>query len=225
MRRLIRLSVSLVLSVSCTWLLAGPASRAATLACDPDNGGLKLPAGFCALVVATDLGPARHMAVAANGDVYVALRTRGDAVGIVGLRDADGDGKMEIVEKFGRGGTGIAIRSGYLYLATTTSVERYKMTDGQLKPAETSEVIVSELPGSGGHADKGIAFDGRGSLYVNVGAPSNACQQPDRRAGVAGQDPCPLLERHGGIWRFDENKLGQKQSDGTRHATGMRQMP
>ena len=123
--------------------------------------------------------------------------------------------QMEIVEKFGKGGTGIAIHNGFLYLATTTSVERYKMAGGQLKPAATSEIIVSELPGSGAHADKGIAFDGRGSLYVNVGAPSNACQQPDRRAGVAGQDPCPLLERHGGIWKFDENKLGQKQPDDT----------
>jgi hypothetical protein len=45
--------------------------------CDPDNGGLKLPAGFCALVVADNLGVARHMAVAPNGDLYVALQTGG----------------------------------------------------------------------------------------------------------------------------------------------------
>jgi glucose/arabinose dehydrogenase len=61
-------------------------------------------------------------------------------------------------------------------------------------------------------------------MYVNVGAPSNACQQPDRRPNVPGQDPCPLLEKNGGIWRFDENKLGQKQEDGKRYVTGMRQM-
>jgi len=29
-------------------------------ACDPDNGGLKLPQGFCALIVATDVGTARQ---------------------------------------------------------------------------------------------------------------------------------------------------------------------
>ena len=75
------------------------------------------------------------------------------------------------------------------------------------------------------HADKGLAFDGKGGVYVNIGAPSNACQQPDRQPKVAGQDPCPLLETSGGIWRFDENKLGQKQADGKRYATGMRQMP
>src|SRR5579859_8022045 len=42
-------------------------------ACDPDNGGITLPAGFCALVAADGIGPARHIAVAPNGDVYVAL--------------------------------------------------------------------------------------------------------------------------------------------------------
>ena len=45
--------------------------------CDPDNGGIKLPAGFCALVVADNLGPARHMTVAPNGDLVAALKTSG----------------------------------------------------------------------------------------------------------------------------------------------------
>ena len=68
--------------------------------------------------------------------------------------------------------------------------------------------------------DKGLAFDGRGGVYVNIGAPSNACQQPDRQPKVPGQDPCPLLEQHGGIWRFDENKPGRSKrtANGTRPA-------
>ena len=112
--------------------------------------------------------------------------------------------------------TGIGLRNGYLYLAHFNSVERYKMTPGQLKPAsDTPEMVVSGLPGVFQHGDKGIAFDGKGGLYVNVGAPSNACQQPDRRPGAKGQDPCPLLEKNGGIWKFDENKLGQTQEDGS----------
>jgi glucose/arabinose dehydrogenase len=201
-------------------------------ACDPDNGGIKLPAGFCALVVAENLGPARHMTVAPNGDLYVALQTTGGrgtpptGGGAVALRDANKDGKYEVKEAFGSGSiTGIGLRNGYLYVAKFNTVERFKMTAGQLKPTGEPEVVVSGLPGVPQHGDKGLAFDGRGSLYVNVGAPSNACQQPDRMAGVKGQDPCPLLEKNGGVWKFDENKLGQKQEDGTRVATGMRQMP
>ena len=57
-------------------------------------------------------------------------------------------------------------------------------------------------------------------MYVNIGAPSNECQPQDRRAKMPGQDPCPLLEKHGGIWRFDENRAAQKQDDGKKYATG-----
>lgn len=195
-------------------------------ACDPDNGGLTLPSGFCALVAADNLGAARHMVVTPNGDLYVALMdSRGATSGIVGLRDTNGDGKMDVTEKFGdKSSTGIAIRNGYIYVATISSVERFKLTPGTLKPGP-AEVVVADLPVTRPHQDKGLAFDGRGSLYVSIGAPSNACQPQDRRPKLAGQDPCPQLENSGGIWKFDENKLGQKQSDGVRYATGMRQMP
>ena len=100
------------------------------------------------------------------------------------------------------------------------------MTAGQLKPTGSAETIVTGLPDERQHEDKGLTFDERGSLYINVGAPSNACQQPDRRPGVAGQDPCPVLEKHGGVWKFDENKLNQTQDmGGTKFATGLRQFP
>ena len=193
-------------------------------ACDANNGGLTLPAGFCAFVAADSLGTARHLAVAPNGDLYVALMDGGG--GVTALRDTNGDGRFEMKEHFGNtSATGIALRNGYLYVATPNSVQRYKMTPGQLKPAGEPEIVVKDLPGVRQHGDKGIAFDGKGSLYVNVGAPSNACQAKDRQAKSPGQDPCPILEKNGGIWKFDENKLGQTQADGTRFATGLRQMP
>ena len=50
-------------------------------ACDPDNGGITLPDGFCALVVADGLGAARHLTVAPNGDIYVAIRNQQDTLG------------------------------------------------------------------------------------------------------------------------------------------------
>lgn len=207
--------------------LASVASHAASQpACDKDNGGLTLPAGFCALVAADNLGTARHAVVAPNGDLYVALQNSKDGSSVAALRDADGDGKFETVINFGEGSaTGIDLQNGYLYVAKQESVERWKMTPGHLKPEGSPEIIVEGLPTEHEHHDKGIAFDGKGSLYINVGSPSNACQSRDRQAGVPGQDPCPLLETHGGIWKFDENKLNQKQSDGERFVTGLRQEP
>jgi glucose/arabinose dehydrogenase len=213
--------------------LALTANGQSKIACDPDNGGIKLPDGFCALVVANDLGPARHIAVAPNGDIYVATQSRGGrgqpqtGGGVVALRDTNGDGKFDVREQIGTGSTtGVALRNGYLYLAHPKTIERFKMTAGQLKPAGEAETIVANLPpDSQQHNDKGLTFDGKGSFYINVGAPSNACQQPDRQPGVKGQDPCPILEKHGGVWKFDENKLNQTQEQGTKFATGLRQFP
>src|SRR5579872_3408759 len=74
---------------------------AGTPSCDADNGGIKLPAGFCALVAADDLGPARHLAVAPNGDLFVALQGAGEKGGVVALRDTNGDGRFEMEEHFG----------------------------------------------------------------------------------------------------------------------------
>jgi glucose/arabinose dehydrogenase len=196
--------------------------------CDPDNGGITLPQGFCAAVVANDIGRARHLVVAPNGDVFASTQGGGRAGGggIVALRDTDGDGKLDKVERFGEGSmTGIALHNGYIYYATTNAIGRFKLAAGELKPSGEPEIIAQDLTDRRQHADKGLAFDGKGGVYVNVGAPSNACQQPDRQPKVAGQDPCQLLDIAGGVWRFDENKLGQKQTDGKRYATGLRQFP
>ena len=48
------------------------------------------------------------------------------------------------------------------------------------------------------------------------------CQQFDRIPESPGQNPCPELEEHGGIWTFDPNKTNQTIKDGKRYATGIR---
>src|SRR5215470_10517153 len=78
--------------------------RVAALTPDPDDGGLRLPEGFHARLVADDLGPLRFLTVAPNGDVFVKTNEKG----IVALRDTDGDGRADVKETFGDGGgTGI----------------------------------------------------------------------------------------------------------------------
>jgi hypothetical protein len=68
---------------------------------DADNGGLFVPDGFEALVVADSCGPARHLAVNANGDVYVKLRINKGDSGNVAMRDVDGDGRADETELAG----------------------------------------------------------------------------------------------------------------------------
>jgi glucose/arabinose dehydrogenase len=185
---------------------------------------LKLQSGFISEVVADSLGEARHIAINSNGDIYVSLSIQKNNGGIVGLRDTNNDGKADIIKYFGSlTGTGIHIYKGYLYLGTDTAVIRYKLAEGELVPDLNYEVIASGFTKESQHGTKSIAFDNEDNLYVSVGAPSNACQTSDRTPGVKGMDPCPLLERYGGIWRFKADVKNQDQvRDGFRYATGIR---
>src|SRR5262245_61407976 len=192
MRRMPR-TIAVRSALACATLALAGAAGAALPQPDKDDGALKLPPGFRALVVADDLGPLRFMAVAANGDVYVKTRREG----IIALRDADGDGRAEVKQSFGSGGgTGIALRDGWLSHSSDSAVDRYRLNPGELVPKGQPETIVSGLPSERQHAAKSFAFDGDGRLFVEVGSPSNAYGEPDRQLGAKGKDPTEFLKTH-----------------------------
>lgn len=180
---------------------------------------LTLPEGFTASVFHDGIGTrARHMAVRANGDVFVSRRD-GE---LVALRDSDGDGRADHLERRKLPiKTGLEIRNPFLYFSDDVSVSRI-MLDDSLMPAGEPETIVSGFPAQGSHSTKSIALNNRGELFVNVGAPSNACQQKQRSPGSPGLSPCPQLERQAAIWRFSASRLDQNQLDGERYVTGTR---
>lgn len=194
--------------------------------CDPDNADLIVPDGFCALVFADvrigdSVGEVRHLEVAEDGSVFAALNSGGFAV----LVDTDGDGKAdEQRHHAGDRGTGIRLHDGYVYFATDDSILRYPWSPGSVEPSGPPETVARDLFREGRwHSSKGFAIGPDGSLYVNIGAPSNVCMEQPRGPGQTGLDPCPLLDRSGGIWRFDANRTGQTQeADGERFATGLR---
>jgi glucose/arabinose dehydrogenase len=188
-----------------------------------DNGGLKLPKGFSATIVAQSLGQCRHIAINENGDIYISLNHLKNGKGVVALR-TNKDGKADVIEYFGGfSGTGIGIHNGYLYVGADTIVVRYKMRPGELLPDSKYEIIAKGFIKRNQHGAKPFDFDNNNNLYVNVGAPANACQTPDRTLHTPGTDPCPLLEFAAGIWKFDADKLNQdQQKDGKRFATGLR---
>ena len=188
----------------------------------PADVQLTLPSGFKAETVVETLGSNRHLVVNSNGDVYVKLSKLKDGKGIFVLRKKGG--KYEVVNSFGKYiGTGIAIKNGYLYSASNTGVFRYKMNgSNEVADPDKPETIVTGLLAGNQHETKSIALDDDGNLYVTIGAPSNACQVKDRTAGSPGQDPCPILEKAGGIWQFKASKLNQSYAEGVRYATGIR---
>lgn len=200
---------------------------------DPDNGGLFLPEGFEAVVVIDSIGRARHLTVNDNGDIYVKLRVPNEeGQGVVALRDTNGDGKADKVETFGdysdtgNYGTGMEIYNGYLYFSTAGEVYRTKIDPEKLVPEGAMELIMKDDYKNAVHGyehiAKPLAFDQEGNMYVPFGSPGDVCQEFNRRPGAPGMNPCPELEWHGGIWRFDANKLNQTQQDGYRYATGIR---
>lgn len=194
---------------------------------------INLPEGFRATVFHPGLGATRHIAVRDNGDVYVARSFRNEikmfnqaaAYGaLLALRDTDADGVADIVEEFGPTDitTEVKIHNGYLYFSSDYTVYRMPLGD-DLIPEGVPEPIVGGFPMQRSHGTKSLAFDSKGHLYVNLGAPSNICAAVPNKRESPGMNPCPQLERHGGIWRFDADQLRQDQlRDGERYVTGTR---
>ncbi len=207
-------------------VLAVPAA-AQQPACAPDNAGLTVPDGFCVVVVAEGLGGARHLTVAPNGDVLVAVPGR-DSGGVVLLRDTDGDGKADLrrmlVTDAQAADVQLYTASGrtWVYYSTHQDVIRVPWRVGATTVEGTPDTIVRGLVYQRQHGIKTFVIAPDGRLFVNVGAPSNSCQQQDRQAGSMGQDPCPLLDSAGGIWLFDATRTGQTSTLSTRYATGLR---
>ena len=216
---ILRVATLILTPLTLGWVTI-PHSRTSA-GCDPDNGGLVLPRGACATVVASGIGAVRQLAVAPNGDLYAAIANGGS--GVLALRDTNGDGKPDQRASFGPGGANdVEIRDGYLYLALNDRILRYRLTPGKLEPEGQVETVVSDLPDDGNHKAKSLAFRPGGEMYVSVGSATNSCQKADRRARSPGLDPCGELERHAGIWLFSADKLGQRFEDGKRVATGLR---
>lgn len=199
---------------------------------DADNGGLFLPDGFGALVVADSVGLTRHLAVNDNGDIYVKLRITTGVNGNIALRDTNNDGRADIFQRFGdypndgSFATEMRIHNGYLYFSSEQVVYRQKLTPPQLIPESETETILTDHFPIRWHNSKCLAFDNHGGMYVTFSAPTNVCEDWNTTKGlpanVKGELPCQQLNDFGGIWKFDENKLDQSQSDGKRFATGIR---
>jgi glucose/arabinose dehydrogenase len=206
------LKVVSVAGAACIGLAVSPGAPAAA------NDGLTLPAGFTAVVALEGRGTARHIDIAPNGDAYLAGRD-----GLLALRDSNKDGTFDVVTPFGDvKGTEVRLYDKWLYASDDVGVYRYALRKGELVPDTKKETVVAGFPLERQHSDKTFALDPKGMLYINVGAPSNSCQERDRQEGSPGRNPCPLLEHYAGVWMFDGNKLDQTPANGRHFATGMR---
>ncbi len=230
-------SISAMMAV-CASAASAQASAARCLA---DNGGLKLQPGFCAAVFADSLPGPRRIAVAANGDVFVAATGgRGGAGGgIIALRELNRSGRADTREQFATGfrSNEIALFDGYLYAESSPlgrpggapgdttlriAIVRYALKAGSLTPSGAPDTIIQNIPFNPGHTSRNFAIANDGSLYLNIGSATNACQAKDRVPREPGINPCVELETRAGIWKFDARKTHQTPSAANHFARGIR---
>ena len=205
--------------------------------CASDDSGLKLPAGFCATVLAEGIGHTRHLVVSPSGVIYVNTwsgdyydfdKVHGGGF-LVALQDKTGAGKADVIERFGEteqtgghGGVGIGMYKGSIYAEINDRIVRYSLSAGAIVPKEAPETIVSGLPLGDDHPMHPFIIGSDGSMYIDVATATNSCQPKNRQPKVPGASPCTELETRGGIWRYDANKTNQKFSPAERYATGIR---
>src|SRR3974390_818174 len=141
------------------------------------------PPGFRVSLFASGVGNARWLAVAPNGDVFLAASGDGK---IMLLRDVDGTGTARFTSDFASGYMrphGLAFHDGALYIADLRGIWRQPYKDGDETATGTPVKITSapDLRPNGWHWTREIVFDRKGQLYLAMGA----------RQDVLDDDPPP----------------------------------
>lgn len=196
-------------SGSCVALVAA-AAAAACSGTSPSRPGDAADAwvsdpGYHVTVFAANLGHARQMAVAPNGDLFI---NNGD-VTVVFDDDhsgASGDAERATFATAPGLNHGLALSpdGGYVYASSMTTVYRWRTTAGARRATGAAEVVVSGIPGDG-HVTRTLVLDSHGRLYVSVGSASNV-------------DVDPALRTRAQIRRFA--LLDPVPSGGVSYATG-----
>lgn len=169
------------------------ARRASKRVPQPADAKLYLPKGFKVNVFAQgDFREPRWMALAPNGDVFVA-DSRANSV--IVLRDKNKDGVAE--ERFVFSDKlsqpfGMAFYKDWFYVANTDSIVRFKYKAGQTAAIGEAEKLVELTPGGyNQHWTRNILFSPDGTkMFVSIGSASNVNVETDpRRAAISVYDP------------------------------------
>ena len=212
---------------------SGPvvASRPLTL---PYQGQTpRVPDGFTATLFASGLEHPRRLLVLPNGDVLVAEQRVGY---VTLLRDEDGDGKAEWIQRHVEGlkaPYGLAWRDGHVLVADQDGIWKVPHRLGALRagvggvqqkaadvppdrrtpsPRVVGEEMITRNGVFGivqGHANRHLAIDPKsGALFVGVGSSGNIGVEPEVKATIQRFEPDGSGQTH--------VRIGLAQSDGAR---------
>ena len=151
------------------------------------------PEGFSVTVFASGLNKPRMLTVTPEGFVYATDRDKGL---VVLLKDNNNDGKADVIKVVARKENmhGIEYHEGKLYLITVTQVFTAGINkDGTL---DSLQVIISNLPDGGQHANRTLHFGPDGKLYISVGSTCNSCDEPNKENATILQANADGSNRH-----------------------------
>src|ERR1700682_4413381 len=148
-----------------------------------------VPSGFRVNIFATNFKVPRWLAVAPNGDIFVADIGAGE---IVILRDPQNAGGAQARETFADGlrrPFGIALHDDYVYIGNMRELVRFKYDPKTSKRLGQAEHLM-DMPG-GGYDTRSVAISADGKhLFLSVGSGSNiSTGEEPIRAAVSICDP------------------------------------
>ena len=153
---------------------------AASAAARAEPPPLALDPGFRVDVVADGLGAARMLALDASGTLLVSIPGHGRIVAVSAARGPERIRPPVTVVEGLRLPHGLVVRDGYLWVAETGRVLRFRY-DAATRRAVEPVVIIPDLPAGAHHWTRSITFGPDGRLYVAIGSSCDVCREADRR--------------------------------------------
>ncbi|HUO90652.1 MAG TPA: PQQ-dependent sugar dehydrogenase [Rhizomicrobium sp.] len=140
-----------------------------------------VPPGFKIEVYASGLSNPRWMAVAPNGDVFLAEPRAGR---VTLLRETDGKVQASLFADGFRTPHGLALVNDALYVGDLEAVWRVPF-DSAMKAGQRMRVTSApDLSPAGYHVTRDLAIDSKGTIYVAIGSASNVGEDGPTRATV-----------------------------------------
>jgi glucose/arabinose dehydrogenase len=158
----------------------------------PAGAQLTLPPGFEIKTFAEGgFERPRWMALAPNGDVFVADADAGSVIILRGLKE-DGTASERFTFTTGLNKPfGMGFWRDYFYVCNTDAVVRFRYRPGQTQ-AEGGPEKITDLPGSGyrEHWTRNILFNSQGTkMYVTVGSATDVDVEPEPRGAILELNP------------------------------------
>jgi glucose/arabinose dehydrogenase len=153
------------------------ADNGANMIARPANALPEVPEGFVVEPYVTGLSNPRFMALAPNGDVFLA---ESYANKITILHDAK-------PYTFATGFNyphGLAFHKGALYVGDLDAVWRIAYRSGALAAGPRTRVTKDEFDGRGEHITRDVVFGPHGTLYLAIGSFNNIAEEAPPRATV-----------------------------------------